>query len=110
MKDSSFVATDTGFFLLVGFSPAHKFPQAEFAPYQNTNYEWNPVVCYEICSLMTFYYFFTFFCQNDSVSFTVAFKKKKKKKFEPLLMLSFALLYNEPTLVGKYIYELAIGT
>ena len=34
----------------------------------------------------------------------------KKKNFEPLLMLSFALLYNEPTLVGKYIYELAIGT
>lgn len=28
----------------------------------------------------------------------------KKKKFEHLLMLSFALLYNEPTLVGKNIF------
>lgn len=101
MKDSSFIAADTGFFSLVGFSLAHKFPQAEFAPYQNTNYEWNPIVCHEICSLMIFYYFFTLFCQNDSVSFSVAFKKKK---FEHLLMLSFALLYNEPTLVGKNIF------
>lgn len=25
-----------------GFSPAEKFPQAEFAPYKNINYEWNP--------------------------------------------------------------------
>ncbi|PPR95578.1 hypothetical protein GOBAR_AA25086 [Gossypium barbadense] len=28
---------------LKGFSPARKFPQAEFAPYHNTNYEWNPI-------------------------------------------------------------------
>ncbi|XP_062107639.1 nicastrin [Humulus lupulus] len=26
-----------------GFSPAHKFPQAEFSPYKNTNYKWNPI-------------------------------------------------------------------
>ncbi|GMI90404.1 NCT [Hibiscus trionum] len=28
---------------LKGFSPAQKFPQAEFAPYLNTTYEWNPI-------------------------------------------------------------------
>ncbi|XP_007010305.2 PREDICTED: nicastrin [Theobroma cacao] len=28
---------------LKGFSPAQKFPQAEFAPYHNTSYEWNPI-------------------------------------------------------------------
>lgn len=28
---------------LKGFSPTQKFPQAEFAPYQTTNYEWNPI-------------------------------------------------------------------
>ncbi|KAE8713861.1 Nicastrin [Hibiscus syriacus] len=26
-----------------GFSPAQKFPQAAFAPYLNTTYEWNPI-------------------------------------------------------------------
>ncbi|PQQ09583.1 nicastrin [Prunus yedoensis var. nudiflora] len=28
---------------LKGFSPAQKFPQSEFAPYQSINYEWNPI-------------------------------------------------------------------
>ncbi|OMO49469.1 Nicastrin [Corchorus olitorius] len=28
---------------LKGFSPAQKFPQAQFAPYANTTYEWNPI-------------------------------------------------------------------
>ncbi|XP_022743603.1 nicastrin-like isoform X2 [Durio zibethinus] len=28
---------------LKGFSPAQKFPQAEFSPYHNTTYEWNPI-------------------------------------------------------------------
>jgi hypothetical protein len=28
----------------VGFSPDQKFPQAEFAPYHNISYEWNPIV------------------------------------------------------------------
>ncbi|KAI4299624.1 hypothetical protein L6164_033063 [Bauhinia variegata] len=28
---------------LKGFSPEKKFPQAEFAPYHNSSYEWNPV-------------------------------------------------------------------
>ncbi|MCL7051452.1 hypothetical protein MKW94_006851 [Papaver nudicaule] len=26
-----------------GFSPVEKFPQAEFSPYQNLSYEWNPL-------------------------------------------------------------------
>lgn len=29
---------------LAGFSPERKFPQAEFIPYNNTRYEWNPMV------------------------------------------------------------------
>ncbi|KAI4321244.1 hypothetical protein MLD38_034649 [Melastoma candidum] len=28
---------------ILGFSPADKFPQAIFAPYQNSSYEWNPL-------------------------------------------------------------------
>lgn len=28
--------------ILTGFSPVEKFPQAEFAPYRNVSYEWNP--------------------------------------------------------------------
>ncbi|PKA47187.1 Nicastrin [Apostasia shenzhenica] len=28
--------------LSIGFSPAEKFPQAEFAPYKNISYKWNP--------------------------------------------------------------------
>ncbi|KAI4389344.1 hypothetical protein MLD38_001578 [Melastoma candidum] len=28
---------------ILGFSPADKFPQAIFAPYKNTSYEWNPL-------------------------------------------------------------------
>ncbi|CAN6478979.1 unnamed protein product [Victoria cruziana] len=28
---------------IFGFSPVGKFPQAEFAPYRNTTYNWNPV-------------------------------------------------------------------
>ncbi|OWM64372.1 hypothetical protein CDL15_Pgr020339 [Punica granatum] len=28
-----------------GFSPAQKFPEAEFAPYSNISYEWNPLAC-----------------------------------------------------------------
>ncbi|CAN1122995.1 At3g52640/At3g52650 [Linum perenne] len=28
---------------LKGFSPDYKFPQAEFSPYQKTDYEWNPI-------------------------------------------------------------------
>uniref|UniRef100_A0A0A0LBP2 Nicastrin n=1 Tax=Cucumis sativus TaxID=3659 RepID=A0A0A0LBP2_CUCSA len=28
-----------------GFSPAQKFPQAKFAPYEKSDYEWNPSVC-----------------------------------------------------------------
>ncbi|CAN0913850.1 At3g52640/At3g52650 [Linum grandiflorum] len=28
---------------LKGFSPDSKFPQAEFSPYQKTDYEWNPI-------------------------------------------------------------------
>ncbi|KAF1891248.1 hypothetical protein Lal_00001390 [Lupinus albus] len=36
-------AHDSSFLPCVGFSPDQKFPQAEFAPYDNINYEWNPI-------------------------------------------------------------------
>ncbi|KAF3445173.1 hypothetical protein FNV43_RR14867 [Rhamnella rubrinervis] len=29
--------------ILKGFSPAEKFPQAEFSPYRSINYKWNPI-------------------------------------------------------------------
>ncbi|KAH7533253.1 hypothetical protein FEM48_Zijuj04G0111000 [Ziziphus jujuba var. spinosa] len=29
--------------MLKEFSPARKFPQAEFSPYRSTNYKWNPI-------------------------------------------------------------------
>ncbi|XP_021604076.1 nicastrin isoform X3 [Manihot esculenta] len=28
---------------ITGFSPAHKFPEVEFAPYKSISYEWNPI-------------------------------------------------------------------
>lgn len=31
---------------LAGSSPDKKFPQAEFSPYQNNKFEWNPTVCF----------------------------------------------------------------
>lgn len=33
-------------FCLVGFSPVENFPQAEFAPYKEVDYDWNPAVSY----------------------------------------------------------------
>ncbi|PIN06941.1 Transmembrane glycoprotein nicastrin [Handroanthus impetiginosus] len=50
-KDSEFVRKVAGILVesstqvsndLKGFSPDVKFPQAEFAPYQSNNFEWNP--------------------------------------------------------------------
>ncbi|KAL2499032.1 Nicastrin [Abeliophyllum distichum] len=50
-KDSDFAGKVAGVLVesrtevsdgLKGFSPDRKFPQAEFAPYQSNNFEWNP--------------------------------------------------------------------
>lgn len=32
----------------VGVSMDEKFPQAEFSPYKNISYQWNPIVCNEL--------------------------------------------------------------
>ncbi|XP_022143375.1 nicastrin [Momordica charantia] len=53
LKDDSNFANNVGGVLIEpgtemqnrteGFSPARKFPQAEFAPYQKVDYDWNPI-------------------------------------------------------------------
>lgn len=34
------------FFFLAGLSPDKTFPQAQFSPYENVDYKWNPAVWY----------------------------------------------------------------
>ncbi|KAK9272660.1 hypothetical protein L1049_003036 [Liquidambar formosana] len=64
---------------LKGFSPAEKFPQAEFSPYQNINYEWNPIGS----GIMWNAYNFPVFLLSKSSSLAlqeVAIKSEKSKK------------------------------
>lgn len=37
---------NVSFFFSVGLSPDNMFPQAEFSPYGNVEYKWNPTVWY----------------------------------------------------------------
>ncbi|XP_041002422.1 nicastrin isoform X2 [Juglans microcarpa x Juglans regia] len=62
-----------------GFSPAGKFPLAEFAPYQNTSYEWNPIGS----GIMWNAYDFPVFLLSESSTLTLqeaAIKNEKNKK------------------------------
>ncbi|KAF5480037.1 hypothetical protein F2P56_000812 [Juglans regia] len=62
-----------------GFSPAGKFPLAEFAPYQNTSYEWNPIGS----GIMWNAYDFPVFLLSESSTLTLqeaANKNEKNKK------------------------------
>ncbi|KAG7986205.1 hypothetical protein I3843_03G069500 [Carya illinoinensis] len=62
-----------------GFSPAGKFPLAEFAPYQNTSYEWNPIGS----GIMWNAYDFPVFLLSESSTLTLqeaAIKNEKSKK------------------------------
>lgn len=64
---------------LKGFSPVEKFPQAEFAPYQSINYEWNPIGS----GIMWNTYNFPMFLLSQSSTLTlqeVAIKNEKNKK------------------------------
>lgn len=50
------------FFFLVGFSPDKKFPQAQFSPYVNVEYKWNPAVWYHKLYLNLWSSFCELFC------------------------------------------------
>ncbi|XWS65719.1 hypothetical protein CRYUN_Cryun05aG0137700 [Craigia yunnanensis] len=87
-NDSSFarnvcgVLVETGVEIqhkLQGFSPAQKFPQAEFAPYHNTTYEWNPIGS----GIMWKSYNFPVFLLSESSTSTlqeIAIKNEKTEK------------------------------
>lgn len=66
---------------LKGFSPDQKFPQAQFAPYYNTSYEWNPIGS----GIMWKSYGFPVFLLTESGSKTlqefVAKNEDKKKAY-----------------------------
>lgn len=87
-NDSSFASNIAGVIVesgteiqnkLKGFSPTQKFPQAEFSPYQNTNYEWNPIGS----GIMWNAYNFPVFLLSESSTLTLqeaATKNEKSKK------------------------------
>ncbi|XP_038721111.1 nicastrin isoform X1 [Tripterygium wilfordii] len=61
------------------FSPAYKFPEAEFAPYQSISHEWNPIGS----GAMWKAYNFPVFLLSESGTVTlqeVALKNEKKKR------------------------------
>ncbi|XP_050135438.1 nicastrin [Malus sylvestris] len=65
--------------LRVGFSPAQKFPQSEFAPYTSINYEWNPTGS----GIMWNPYNFPVFLLSQTSTLTMqeaAIKNQKSKK------------------------------
>ncbi|XP_016685963.1 nicastrin isoform X1 [Gossypium hirsutum] len=87
-NDSSFASNVAGVLVesrveiqhkLKGFSPARKFPQAEFAPYHNTTYEWNPIGS----GIMWKSYNFPVFLLSESSTSTlqeIAMKNEKTEK------------------------------
>ncbi|KAE8021938.1 hypothetical protein FH972_007785 [Carpinus fangiana] len=87
-NDSSFASNIAGVIVELGtemrnkskgFSPDRKFPQAEFSPYQNANYEWNPIGS----GVMWNAYNFPVFLLSESSTLTLqeaATKNEKNKK------------------------------
>ncbi|XP_024025905.1 nicastrin [Morus notabilis] len=76
---------------LRGFSPAHKFPQAEFAPYKSTNYEWNPIGS----GIMWRRYNFPVFLLSKNSAVTiqeVALENEKKKRSYTTVVAEFDLV------------------
>lgn len=74
-----------------GFSPAHKFPQADFAPYKSTNYEWNPIGS----GIMWSRYNFPVFLLSESSTNTiqeVALENEKKKRKYTTVVAEFDLV------------------
>ncbi|GMH30231.1 hypothetical protein Nepgr_032074 [Nepenthes gracilis] len=76
---------------LKGLSPAEKFPQAKFAPYQNIDHKWNP----NGSGIMwNAYNFPVFLLSNDSTSTLkeVAIKNEKNKKDYSIDVAEFHLV------------------
>ncbi|XP_031397601.1 nicastrin isoform X2 [Punica granatum] len=74
-----------------GFSPAQKFPEAEFAPYSNISYEWNPLGS----GILKNAYNFPVFLLSDSSSLILqelASKNEKRKDGYTSSMAEFDLV------------------
>ncbi|XP_055961412.1 nicastrin isoform X2 [Mercurialis annua] len=76
---------------LTGFSPAPKFPEAEFAPYHNINYEWNPIGS---GIMKKSYNFPVFLLSNDSsdIMQEVILKNEEKKNSYTANVVEFDLV------------------
>ncbi|GAB4827307.1 hypothetical protein Ancab_034193 [Ancistrocladus abbreviatus] len=76
---------------LKGFSPAEKFPQAKFAPYQNINYKWNP----NGSGIMWHTYNFPVFLLSENSTTTLeeaAIKNEKSKEAYSMDVADFHLV------------------
>ncbi|CAA0814554.1 Nicastrin [Striga hermonthica] len=76
---------------LKGFSPDAKFPQAEFAPYRNNNFEWNPAGS----GIMWKAYNFPIFLLSQNSTSTLqeaALKNEKNKKSYTKVVSEFDLV------------------
>ncbi|KAJ4706851.1 Nicastrin [Melia azedarach] len=76
---------------LKGFSPAKKFPQAEYAPYPSVNYEWNPIGS----GIMWKAYDFPVFLLSERSTLTlreVAMKNEKAKNTYTTSVAEFDLV------------------
>ncbi|CAN4126880.1 unnamed protein product [Withania somnifera] len=76
---------------LKGFSPDKKFPQAEFAPYRSSNFEWNPTGS----GLMWKAYNFPVFLLSNSSTLAlqeIALRNEKQKKSYTVDVADFDLV------------------
>lgn len=76
---------------LLGFSPDEKFPQAEFAPYQNVSFKWNP----RGTGIMWKHYNFPVFLLSDeSTKLLQEMARKNEKNFKanPSTVVEFDLI------------------
>lgn len=76
---------------LKGFSPAEKFPQAEFAPYRSINYEWNPIGSGIIWNSYNFPVFLLSESSTSAVQ-EVAIKNEKSNKAYTVNVAEFDLV------------------
>ncbi|KAK1263751.1 Nicastrin [Acorus gramineus] len=83
-----------------GFSPVKKFPQAEFSPYKDSNYEWNPAGS---GIMLNRYDFPVFLVSENSTSLLreMAEKNEKQNEAYPLDVAEFDLVM-QTTRVGTH--------
>ncbi|KAK1313082.1 Nicastrin [Acorus calamus] len=83
-----------------GFSPVQKFPQAEFSPYKDSNYEWNPAGS---GIMLNRYDFPVFLVSENSTSLLreMAEKNEKQNEAYPLDVAEFDLVM-QTTRVGTH--------